>query len=311
MRPHQKLRSSLLLVLTALIWGVAFVAQSTGGDAVGPATFNCIRFLIGGATLLPVIVLSDRKRKTAETPGNRQKKRCLLLGGVGCGVVLAVASLLQQLGIYYGTAAGKAGFLTSCYILLVPLLGLFFRKTCGPKVWVGVVLAIGGLYLLCVNGRLSLQYSDGLVLLCAACFSVHILLVDHFSPLVDGVRMSAIQFFTAGVLCAVPMVCLEMGHTVPRLRAWAAAFGSPEAWIAILYAGVMSCGVAYTLQILGQRGLNPTLASLLMSLESVFSVLAGWLLLQETMTGKELGGCALIFAAIVLAQLPSGRHQKN
>lgn len=307
----QQLQGSLLLVITALVWGVAFVAQSAGGEAVGPITFNCVRFLIGGVTLLPVIAVSDRRRNAKRASGSRRERHCLLLGGCCCGLVLAIASLLQQLGIYYGTTAGKAGFLTSCYILLVPLLGLLFRRTCGPKVWIGVVLATGGLYLLCVNGRLSLQYSDGLVLLCAVCFSVHILLVDHFSPMVDGVRMSAIQFFTAGVLCAVPMVCLEMGHTMQKLREWAAAFGSPEAGIAILYAGVMSCGVAYTLQILGQRRLNPTLASLLMSLESVFSVLAGWLILEETMTGRELGGCVLIFAAIVLAQLPSGKRQRS
>lgn len=311
MKKHQQLRSSFLLVITALVWGAAFVAQSAGGEAVGPISFNCIRFLIGGVTLLPVIAVSDRRRNEKRTSGSRQERRCLLLGGCCCGLILAVASLLQQLGMYYGTSAGKAGFLTSCYILLVPLLGLFFRRSCGPKVWVGVVLAIGGLYLLCVNGRLSLQYSDGLVLLCAVCFSVHILLVDHFSPLVDGVRMSAIQFFTAGAMCAVPMVCLEMGHTVQELREWAAAFGSLEAWVAILYAGVLSCGVAYTLQILGQRGLNPAIASLIMSLESVFSVLAGWLILQETMTGRELGGCMLIFTAIVLAQLPSGKRQEG
>lgn len=300
----KKVRNSFLLVLTALIWGVAFVAQSAGGDAVGPYSFNCIRFVIGSLVLLPVIFMLDRQKRSGRKPVTKQEKRTLWLGGISCGIVLAASSMVQQLGIYYGTSAGKAGFLTACYILIVPVLGLFLKKKCGINVWCGVLLAMVGLYLLCMKGSFQLGFSDTLVLLCALLFSFHILIVDHFSPLVDGVRMSCIQFLIAGVICAVPMFFVEMGHSLSGIQAWALTFASWDAWLPILYAGILSCGVAYTLQIVGQEGLNPTTASLLMSLESVFSVVAGWLLLGEQMSVRELTGCVILFAAIVLAQIP-------
>lgn len=300
----RKVRNSILLVITAFIWGVAFVAQSAGGDAVGPYTFNCIRFLIGGTVLLPVILLLDKLKLSGRKPVTKSEKKTLLLAGVSCGVILAASSLVQQLGLYYGTTAGKAGFLTACYILIVPVLGLFLKKKCGINVWIGVILALVGLYLLCMNDSFSLDFSDTLVLLCAFSFSFHILIIDHFSPLVDGVRMSCIQFFVAGIVCAIPMFFVEMGHSVTGIVNWAPALASWDAWLPILYAGVMSCGIAYTLQIVGQEGLNPTTASLLMSLESVFSVLAGWMILGEKMSAKELVGCGLLFIAIILAQIP-------
>jgi drug/metabolite transporter (DMT)-like permease len=298
-------RNSGLLVLAALIWGIAFVAQSVGGDAVGPYTFNCIRSLIGSAFLLPVIALMDRLGLSRK-PATPEQKKTLRIGGVCCGVVLGLASNLQQLGIYLGSSAGKAGFLTACYILLVPILGLFFHRKAGWNVWCGVVLTLAGLYLLCMNGQFSLQLSDILLLLCALTFSVHILVIDRFSPLVDGVRMSCIQFLVAGLLSAVPMLLWDLPQA--GMSSWISALLVPSAWIPILYAGVLSCGVAYTLQIIGQQGVNPTVASLLMSLESVFSVIAGWILLEEKMGAKELCGCALIFGAVVLAQLPAGKR---
>ena len=300
----QNVRNSCLLVLTALIWGTAFVAQTTGGDTVGAFSFNCIRSLIGGIVLIPVIHVLDTK--TDKKPKTAAEKKTLFTGGIACGCVMFIASSFQQLGINLGTEAGKAGFLTACYILLVPILGLFLKKKCGWNIWIGVVLTLAGLYLLCMNGTtgFSLRFSDGLVIICAVCFSLHILLVDHFSPLVDGVRLSSIQFIISGLIGLIPTFFVDMHHSLSGFYAWLPALQSWNAWIPILYAGVMSCGVAYTLQIIGQNGLNPTIASLLMSLESVFSVLAGWIILGQKLTAREILGCVIIFAAIVLAQLP-------
>lgn len=306
-----RLRNSLLLLLTAFIWGIAFVAQSAGGDAVGPYTFNCVRMILGGVSLLPVISIMDHVKPSARRPVTKEQRKELFWGGVSCGAVLFVASSFQQMGIYLGTPAGKAGFLTACYILLVPVIGLFFHKKCGWNLWAGVALAVLGLYLLCINGPFRLQLSDGLVLLCALCFSFHIMAVDHFAPKVDGVRMSCIQFFTCGILGIFPTVFMEMGHTQESVRLWLSGFAAWDAWMTILYAAVLSCGVAYTLQIIGQEGLHPTVASLLMSMESVFSVLAGWLILKEGMSPRELTGCMIMFAAISLAQMKFDRKWKE
>lgn len=302
----RQVRNSILLVLTAFIWGIAFVAQSEGGNAVGPFTFNGIRSLIGSIVLLPVIALLDRMKLTSKKPVTKAEKKTLLIGGLSCGVLLFLASSAQQLGICLGTPAGKAGFLTACYILLVPVLGLFLKKKCGVRVWVGIAITLVGLYLLCMSETLRLQSSDLLLLACALLFAVHILVVDYFSPQVDGVRMSCIQFFVCGVLSLIPMFFSEI-----RVGAdvWLANLTDPGAWLAILYAGVLSCGVAYTLQIVGQNGINPTVASMLLSLESVFSVLAGWIILKQSLGAKELLGCGLIFIAIILAQLPEKKKE--
>lgn len=299
-----KVRNSILLVLTALIWGVAFVAQREGGDAVGPFSFNGIRSFIGSLVLIPVILITDMLKKKSGIKETKKDRKNLYVGGACCGVILFLASSSQQLGLFMGTPAGKAGFLTACYILLVPILGIFLKKKCGINIWIGIVMAVVGLYFLCMTGSLSFQTSDLFVLVCALLFAIHILVIDHFSPLVDGVRMSCIQFFVCGILSIIPMFIFEMDHSVSGIIAWSQAFTSLNAWIPILYAGIMSCGVAYTLQIIGQKGLNPTVASMLMSLESVFSVIAGWLILDERMGPRQLAGCALIFAAIVLAQIP-------
>ena len=298
-----KQRNSFLLVLAAFIWGIAFVAQSTGGDAVGPYTFNCIRSIIGGLVLVPVIRLSDRLHWSRKKPVSREDKRILLTGGIACGIALSIASNLQQVGITMGSPVGKAGFITACYMLIVPILGLFLKKKCGWNVWLGIVIAVFGLYLLCIQGSFSIQFSDFLLILCALSFAVQILIVDHYADMVDGVRMACIEFIVCGIVSAIPMLFVDMGLSVSGISEWASAFTDPYAWIPILYAGALSCGVAYTLQIIGQRGMNPTVASLLMSLESVFSVLAGWLLLKEALSGREILGCILIFIAVVLAQL--------
>lgn len=307
----RQIRNSMLLVLTALIWGTAFVAQRQGGDAVGPFTFNGIRSFIGSAVLVPVILVMNQIHPSEKRPKTSKDKKVLWLGGICCGVVLFLASSAQQLGLYMGTPAGKAGFLTACYILLVPILGLFLKKKCGWNIWVGIGLTVVGLYLLCMTESLSFQASDLMVLLCALLFAIHILVIDYFSPLVDGVRMSCIQFLVCGVLSLLPMFFVDMGHSVVGMRLWIENLQNGFAWIAILYAGVLSCGGGYTLQIVGQNGLNPTVASMLMSLESVFSVIAGWLILKETMGFRQLSGCILIFAAIILAQIPVNRIRKK
>lgn len=289
------LRQSLLLFLTAVIWGVAFVAQSVGMDYVGPFTFLTARNIIGAIVLLPVIHFFGNKKEGQE---NAEKKaassKTLLIGGICCGICLFVASILQQYGIKY-TTVGKAGFITSMYMVLVPIFGIFLHKKTGLRVWIAVVLAAVGLYLLCITkGEVGLQKGDLLVLACAVGFTFHILTVDHFSPLVDGVKMSCIQFAVGAVLGILFTILFEKPDLGSILSAW-----KP-----ILYAGAMSSGVGYTLQIVGQKGLNPTVASLIMSLESVVSVLAGWLLLNQTLSSREILGCVLAFAAIVLVQLP-------
>lgn len=301
-------RSPLLLLLTAVIWGVAFVAQSVGMDYVGGFTFNCVRSIIGGLVLIPCIIFLDkwkaRDARGAEqsvlTPEEqRSQKKTLVIGGICCGVALCVASNLQQFGIKY-TTVGKAGFITAMYIIIVPVIGIFMKKTTGFRIWISVLLAVAGLYMLCMTEGFSIAFGDLLVLLCAVMFSVHILVIDYFSPKVDGVRMSCIQFLVSGILSGVGMLIFEEPSVGAVLQAW-----QP-----ILYAGVMSCGVAYTLQIVGQKDMDPTVASLILSLESVISVLAGWIILGQKLNGKELFGCVLMFSAIILAQLPEKKAGK-
>lgn len=297
------LRQSMLLLLTAAIWGVAFVAQSVGMDYVGPFTFNTVRSLLGGIVLIPCIVLLKRINVgSKDTAGAAEhasgdpagQRKVLLTGGVACGVLLCIASNLQQVGIMY-TSVGKSGFITAMYIVLVPVLGIFLKKKAGIKIWCSVAIAVGGLYLLCMtDSGFSIQKGDLLLLLGAVIFSFHILTIDYFSPKVDGVKMSCIQFFTCGILSMVCMFLFEQ----PQIGAIL------QAWMPIVYAGVLSCGVAYTLQIVGQKGMNPTVASLILSMESVISVIAGWLILHQKLSGRELLGCVLMFAAIILVQLP-------
>ncbi len=301
-------RNSFLLVLTALIWGIAFVAQSKGGDAVGAFSFNCIRSFLGAFALLPVIAILDKLKLSKGSPQTPSDKKNLIVGGACCGLFLAVATNLQQLGINSGTPVGKAGFLTACYIILVPILGLFLKKKCGFNIWIGVALTVVGLYLLCMNGSLKFQTSDILILLCALVFAMHILVIDHFSPLVDGVRMSCIQFFICGIISFVPMLFVDV---LPAgASQWIVPLSTFDAWIPILYAGICSSGIGYTLQIVGQQGVNPTVASLLLSLESVFAVISGALILKEKLSARELTGCLLIFIAITLAQIPI-KHKKK
>lgn len=292
-------KNLFLLFLTAFIWGTAFVAQSVGMDHIGPFTFNAVRSLVGGLALIPVILVFNRRKSPARRQTEGANRKVLLLGGVCCGLALGVASCLQQVGMQY-TTVGKAGFLTALYIVIVPILGLFFRRKAGAKLWVSVAIAIVGLYLLCMSGSLRLQLGDFLVLLCALAFSVHIMVIDHFTTQMDGVQMSCIQFFVAAAFSAV---CMLFTEGVPDPGAVAIS------WVPILYAGVLSSGVGYTLQIVGQKGVNPTAASLVLSLESVISVLAGWVILGQSMSPREILGCVLMFCAILLAQLPDRKKR--
>ena len=289
------LKNSLILLLTATIWGVAFVAQSVGMDYVGGFTFNAVRSIIGSIVLLPIILFLDRQKTPAVRTEEEKKsgQKTLLMGGIACGICLCLASNFQQFGIKY-TTVGKAGFITACYIVIVPILGLFLKKKCSPYIWGAVVMALIGLYLLCITDGFSIGKGDILVMICAVLFSLHILVIDYFSPKVDGVKMSCIQFLVCGILSGIPALIFEN----PQISSILAA------WQPILYAGVMSCGVAYTLQIVGQKNMNPTVASLILSLESCISVLAGWIILGQSMSRKEILGCVIMFAAIILAQLP-------
>lgn len=300
MKKVSKIKGNIILMLTAFIWGTAFVAQSVGMEYVGPFTFITTRYIIGGIFLIPCIYLLDgfNKKKVQETNINQRKN--LIIGGTLCGVALFIASSFQQIGMQY-TTVGKSGFITALYIIIVPMLGIVFKKKVQGRVWISVVISIIGLYLLCINENFYISRGDLLTLMCAFCFSIHILVIDKFSPIVDGVKMSCIQFFVAGILGVIPMCIFENPNISNLLQAYSS----------ILYAGVMSSGVAYTLQIIGQKYTSPVMATLIMSLESVFAALSGWMILGEVFSIKEFCGCALVFIAIIFAQLPEKSISNN
>lgn len=286
----RKTRSIFLLLITAIIWGFAFVAQSTGMDHVGPYTFMACRFLLAGAALYPVIKLLDRKKTETEIENG---KRGLLKAGVICGMALFLGSVFQQVGLQY-TTVGKAGFITTLYIVIVPIFGFIVHKKSSKKIWFSVLLSILGLYLLCMNESFSLSNGDVLELIGAFAFAVQILVVDRVIGHLDGVKLSCIQYLVCSFCSAVLMLLFEN----PSLESILGAL------LPILYAGLCSNAIGNTLQVVAQKDLDATLASLLMSLESVFSVLAGWLLLNQALSIKEGMGCIFMFIAIILAQLP-------
>lgn len=300
MNYQSKLKGNLILLLTAFIWGVSFIAQSVGVEEISPVAFNGIRSVLGGMVLLPVIFFLDRSKKKKGVPVQKLDKT-LLLGGIICGVCLCVASTLQTMGMVY-TSPGKSGFLTALYMVIVPILGLFMGKRPRPVILISVLIALSGLYLMCMDGSLSINYGDILTILCAVVFAFHILAIDKFSPKVDGVKLACLQFFVCGILNLIAMVILGETPTFSQVV---------SLWASIGYSGVLSCGVAYTLQIVGQKYTDPTSASILMSLESVFATLTtvilvacGWNLTGGQLSPRELLGCVLMFAAILLVQLP-------
>ena len=288
---RKSLRGSLLLLLGSVIWGAAFVAQRVGMDHLGPFSFNGIRMLLAGIVLIPVAAFIDRKKEPGVRPDPKDQRKAGLL----CGALLFIASSLQQMGLVT-TSAGKAGFITALYVVLVPVAAwLLFRKNPGRVIWLGVVLAVFALWLLCMpaGGGFALQGGDLLVLGCAVAFTGQILCVDYYAPKVSGVKLARDEFLVTGMLSLLIAVFTE---TIT----WT---GIREALIPLLYAGLMSGAVAYTLQIIGQRDTDPTVASLIMCLESVFATLSGALILGEKMTVRETVGCVLMFVAVVLAQL--------
>lgn len=287
-----RIRQNVLPLVTAMIWGTAFVAQSVGAEYMGPFTFNTARAVIAFFFLLGLCGLRALwRRGRGESPAG--SRRDLILGGLCCGAALSVASFFQQKGLET-TTPGKAGFITALYIVLVPLAGLVLGKKVPRALWLGVALAVGGLYCLCVSEELSVTGGDLYVLACAFCFTAQILVVDHFTNKVDGVALSCVQFLVMAVLSAAG----ALAETPPPLELLPKYLGP------VLYVGVFSSGVAYTLQILAQKDSNPAVVSLLMSMESLFAAVAGALILGTRMTGREYLGCALMLAAVVLAQLP-------
>lgn len=297
MQKTRFVRQNVLPVLAAFIWGTAFVAQSVGADYVEPFTFNAARSAVAFVFLLALCVIFRARRKRdfgAQAEPRPKSRRDLLLGGACCGAALTLGTNLQQKGLET-TTSGKAGFITALYIVIVPILGVFLKKRVGKTVWAGVALAVAGLYFLCIREGFSISGGDFFIFLCSLCFSAHILLIDHFTQRVDGVELSCAQFLVVTLFSSVGMLVSEHpSWEALRLCAWP-----------ILYVGVFSSGVAYTLQILAQRDSNPTVVSLLLSLESVFAALAGALLLGDRMSGREYFGCVLMLAAVVLAQLPT------
>ena len=300
----QKIRNTIFLFLTALIWGAAFVAQSVSMDYIEPMTFICLRSLIGGIFLIPVIWFLDRKKKNSgeivSSVAVKWNDKKVIEAGIACGLCLFLANCFQQTGIQY-TTVGKAGFITSFYIIIVPLLGLFLKKHCGILTWISVVIALAGLYFLCINETLYIQKGDFMILVSAFFFAAQILVIDYYNQFVDGVKMSCIQFLTGAVLAFFAMMIFEDPQ-------WSMIV---KAAMPILYTGIMSTGVGYTLQIVGQKGLNPTVAALILSLESVFSALSGFVILHQILSVRELIGCVLMFGAIILAQLPDFRQKKH
>ena len=291
-----------LLFLTALIWGTGFVAQSAGAEHVSPFAFNFIRCILGGSTLFIYLKIRDRKRNMKNDVHRemvQRDKKMVYMGGILCGIVLCIGMALQQISIAY-TSVAKAGFVTGLYILLVPILGIFLRKRVDMRIWCSTLIALVGLYFLCITENFSIHIEDIYMLICALFFAIHILVIDFFTPKVDGVRMSCIQFFVCAFISGILMLAFETPNIASILNSW----------FSIVYAGVVVCGVAYTSQIMGQKGTDPTTASLVLSLETVVSVLAGFLILGEGLTLRELIGCILMFGAIVLSQLPQSNRRK-
>ena len=292
----KKIRAALLLTLASFIWGSTFVAQRMGGDFLEPLTFTFSRSLLAGIVLFGFLCVKSTIQKTSLKDVFTKET---VIGGLCCAAVLFFATTLQQTGVTM-TTAGKAGFLTTTYIVIVPLLGLFIKKKPPNVIWLSVLIAIAGLYLLTVKDGLRIELGDILVILCAVCFSGHILVTDHFSRKANPIGLSCIQFLTVGI-ASLPLAYIFEQPSVANVA---------RAWIPLIYTGILSSSIAFTLQILAQKDLAPAVASIIMSLESVFAVLCGWLVLNETLFLKEGVGCVLMFTAVILAQLPE-KAKKN
>lgn len=296
----KKIVSSLLLILISAAWGGSFVAQTKGGNIVGPFSFGFLRFFVAGVAILPFVNLIDKSNALADKNVKRNKKD-LILGGLLCGLFLAGTSAFQQLGLAMGTSSGKAGFLTSCNVIFVALIGLFFKEKVRANVWLGVGITVFGLYFLCINGDFNVMLSDVLVLICSVMNAARIIAVDRYMNKADTAKLACVQFFSASAILAVLAVLFEMDS----LLLWWHTVNQSTVWLSILYAGVIAGTFAFTVQIVAQKNVNATVSSILMSTESVFSVIAGCLIMHEVLSFREIIGCVAIFIAIIVAQLPS------
>ncbi|MBR3296038.1 MAG: DMT family transporter [Clostridia bacterium] len=292
----REMTGNILLTVTAIIWGISFVAQSVGMQYVGPFTYQSIRSLTGFIVMIPVVMIFGKKGDL-QTP---EQKKLLLEGGLVCGIIFTVASNLQQYGIQY-TTVGKAGFLTALYMIIVPMISIFLKKKPTLNLWISIVIAVAGMYLLCINGEFRLATGDIYIILCALAFSFHILAIDRYANRVDPLKLSLLQYLICGIVSMVPMILFEKVEIGNILSCWAP----------LLYGGVLSTGVGYTLQMVGQKFTNPTVASILMCLESVFSLIAGIIILGQVPSTREIIGCVLMFIAIIITQIPAGSRDKE
>lgn len=299
MIPISKIKNSKLLgplycISAAVIWGLSFVVQSDSASKITTLTFTFLRLILGGTSLLPVILLQNRKKNPTEKAAQKSNRKVTVIGGICCGIALATGLILQQTAFAYGLEAGKVGFITALYMILVPLLGLFLGKRPKMNVWLGVALGAVGLYLICVKtGAFSVGVGEWYTLAGALAFAVHILCLDHFTAKTDAIVLSCVQFYVAAVIAGVLMVIFEE-PTVAMVK---------SAWPAVLYAGIMSSGVAFTLQALGQQKTEPAVASLLLCLESAFSLLFGWLILHQLLETRAMIGCGIMLTAVILTQI--------
>jgi len=302
---NQKIKSSGLLLLTAIIWGGAFVAQRASMETIEPFFFSALRMLLGSLSLLPIIYFLDKRKSKAEIqPTEIEKKtaqKILLQGGIACGIIIFFAANFQQVGLVT-TSAGKTGFITTLYIILVPLFGVFLKHRPNLFNWIGVVFATVGLYFLCITESFSIALGDLIVLIGAVFWAIHILFIDHYAPKVDVTKLVAIQFFISGMLSLLAAFVTGESFTMNAVS---------ESLPNILYSGILSSAIAFTLQGLGQKHANPTAASIILSTESLFAALCGFLLLGEMFTSRELIGCILMFSAIIIAQLPTKAEREQ
>lgn len=305
---HSKLKGNLILMLTAVIWGLSFVSQTVSMDHIEPSTFNGIRMLIGAAVLLPFILLKKPNPETcAKTDAQiKQSRKDLILGGIVCGICLCAASTLQTFSMK-GISGGKSAFITATYIIFVPIISILFKKFPQKRIIPAIIIAIIGFYFLCIKPGESLRlgFYESIALVCAVLFSLHIICIDFFSPKVEGIKLSCMQFFVCGIINAFIMFVFEKPDINEILKCW----------FPIFFAGAFSCGVAYTLQIYGQKYTDPSSATLIMSLESAFAALFCWILPpyvpEDVMSAKEIFGCLLIFGAITLIQLPNRKKKSK
>ena len=285
-----KLMGNMFLLLTSLIWGLAFVAQRVGMDYVGPLTFTAVRFWLGAAVLLPLLYYTEKKNSAKDA---EEKAISTLLAGGICGAIIFIASILQQYGLVF-TTAGKAGFITALYIVIVPILGLAMKQRPGAKSWIGVALGSIGLYFLTITDSFTIARGDFVVLVGAFFWAAHVLSIDRFNPYVDSIKLSITQFTVCAILATIGMFIFE----TPSIGSIV------NGAIPILYSGILSCGAGFTLQIFGQKHTTPTVASLILSMEAVFGAIFGFLILKEIMSIKELFGCFFMFTAVIISQLP-------